>query len=326
MRWETPSAEEQGNGKRSGAGHEKPPQKSPLNDYMRSHCMGLTLFCQDVRRADIMPASQEGNHEHRRKNENVRRRGPRAGDPAATEVEDPQLGGESCSSGTVAAHPPPDLHAAGAWFPLVLGEPQRFCGGPRPCVEGDSISAARLIRCCARSGKRRRSMLQQPDAAASLSCSSPQPLNFSAASAPPSGWSWCHRLRHPSGSMDPTPEHWRDHAQGTQLDPKDLGGGAGRDSAAATRQLQRTRLGVVAVAVPFFDRCRRWLGLIGVFGPEVRMDAARQSRSPCCCSRSLPGCRKRWDSVAWSAGELPVLARPLHGHAIRNLTQIKIRP
>ena len=71
----------------------------------------------------------------------------------------------------------------------------------------------------------------------------------------------------------------RDYAQGTQLDLKDLEAELG-----ATRKrgysVSRNELvsGAVAVAVPFFDRQSQVAGSIGVFGPEVRMDAARQKQ------------------------------------------------
>ena len=108
---------------------------------------------------------------------------------------------------------------------------------------------------------------------------SPQPLNFKR------GVGSTERLvlgatgRAILAWMDPTPEQLRDYAQGTQLDLKDLEAELG-----ATRKrgysVSRNELvsGAVAVAVPFFDRQSQVAGSIGVFGPEVRMDAARQKQ------------------------------------------------
>ena len=61
------------------------------------------------------------------------------------------------------------------------------------------------------------------------------------------------------------------------VDPQRL-----QDELAATRKrgysVSRNELisGAVAIAVPFFDRTGEVAGSIGVFGPEVRLDASRQ--------------------------------------------------
>jgi IclR family acetate operon transcriptional repressor len=106
---------------------------------------------------------------------------------------------------------------------------------------------------------------------------SPQPLNFKR------GVGYTERIaRGATGRailayMDPTPEQLRTYLQGTDLDLKDL-----EAELAATRKrgysTSRNELipGAVAIAVPFFDHDGHVAGSIGVFGPEVRLDAARQ--------------------------------------------------
>ena len=77
--------------------------------------------------------------------------------------------------------------------------------------------------------------------------------------------------------MEPTPEQLRSYLHGTGVDLKELDA-----ELAATRKrgysTSRSELisGAVAVAVPFFDRHGAVAGSMGVFGPEVRLDASRQ--------------------------------------------------
>lgn len=106
---------------------------------------------------------------------------------------------------------------------------------------------------------------------------SPQPLNFKR------GVGYTERIaRGATGRailayMEPTPEQLRSYVQGTGINVKDL-----EAELAATRRLgystSRSELisGAVAVAVPFFDRHGQVAGSMGVFGPEVRLNAARQ--------------------------------------------------
>lgn len=106
---------------------------------------------------------------------------------------------------------------------------------------------------------------------------SPQPLNFKR------GVGYTERIvRGATGRailayMEPTPEQLRNYAHGTGVDLKDL-----EAELAATRKrgysTSRSELisGAVAVAVPILDRHGRVAGSMGVFGPEVRMDPARQ--------------------------------------------------
>jgi DNA-binding IclR family transcriptional regulator len=77
--------------------------------------------------------------------------------------------------------------------------------------------------------------------------------------------------------LEPTREQLRAYVQGTGIDLKDL-----EAELTATRKrgysTSRNELisGAVAVADPFFERHGQVAGSIGVFGPEVRMDATRQ--------------------------------------------------
>lgn len=105
---------------------------------------------------------------------------------------------------------------------------------------------------------------------------SPQPLNFKR------GVGYTERIvRGATGRailayMETSEEELRAFAQGTDIDPKAL-----------QAELVRTRKrgyasshselisGAVSVAVPFFDRHAVVAGSLGVFGPEVRLDAPR---------------------------------------------------
>ncbi|WP_240787063.1 IclR family transcriptional regulator [Ramlibacter rhizophilus] len=106
---------------------------------------------------------------------------------------------------------------------------------------------------------------------------SPQPLNFKR------GVGYTERLvlgatgRAILAWLEPDAAQLREYLQGTQVDLKEL-----EAELAMTRKrgwaVSRNELiaGAVAVAAPFFDRHSQVAGSIGVFGPEVRMDAARQ--------------------------------------------------
>lgn len=106
---------------------------------------------------------------------------------------------------------------------------------------------------------------------------SPQPLNFKR------GVGYTERIvRGASGRAilaysETSPELLRSYAQGTSVNLKEL-----EAELAATRKrgysTSRSELisGAVAVAVPFFDRHGQVAGSMGVFGPEVRLDSARQ--------------------------------------------------
>ena len=106
---------------------------------------------------------------------------------------------------------------------------------------------------------------------------SPQPLNFKR------GVGYTERIaRGATGRailayMNATPDELRSYVQGTGINMKELGA-----ELEATRQrgysTSHSELisGAVAVAVPFFDGRGQVAGSMGVFGPEVRLNAARQ--------------------------------------------------
>ncbi len=106
---------------------------------------------------------------------------------------------------------------------------------------------------------------------------SPQPLNFKR------GVGYTERIvRGATGRailayLNPTPEELKSYLNGTELNLKKL-----EEELASTRKRGYSSShnelisGAVAVAVPFFDRTGQVAGSMGVFGPEVRMDPAKQ--------------------------------------------------
>jgi DNA-binding IclR family transcriptional regulator len=106
---------------------------------------------------------------------------------------------------------------------------------------------------------------------------SPQPLNFKR------GVGYTERIvlgasgRAILAHMNPSPMQLQDYVEGTNVDLKDLEADLDitrkRGYAASRNELL---FGAAAVAVPFFDRDARVAGSMGVFGPEVRLDALRQ--------------------------------------------------
>ena len=109
---------------------------------------------------------------------------------------------------------------------------------------------------------------------------SPQPLNFKR------GVGYTERIvRGASGRailayMEPTADDLRSYVQGTGLNLKEL-----EAELAVTRKRgyssSHSELipGAAAVAVPFFNQLGQVAGSLGVFGPEVRLDAARQKEA-----------------------------------------------
>jgi IclR family acetate operon transcriptional repressor len=103
---------------------------------------------------------------------------------------------------------------------------------------------------------------------------SPQPLNFKR------GVGYTERIvRGATGRailayLELTPQVLKQYAKGTGVDIKTL-----EAELAATRKRGYASShhelipGAVAVAVPFFDQHRKVAGSIGIFGPEVRLDA-----------------------------------------------------
>jgi DNA-binding IclR family transcriptional regulator len=106
---------------------------------------------------------------------------------------------------------------------------------------------------------------------------SPQPLNFRR------GVGYTERLvlgatgRAILAFIDPTPALLRSQLQGTQVRLKDLEAklSATRKRGYATSHNELIS-GAVAVAAPFFDRHAQVAGSVGVLGPEVRLNSARQ--------------------------------------------------
>ncbi|MFM2238944.1 MAG: hypothetical protein RJA69_318 [Pseudomonadota bacterium] len=108
---------------------------------------------------------------------------------------------------------------------------------------------------------------------------SPQPLNFKR------GVGYTERIvRGATGRailayLDATPQEIKTFARGTGVDLSAL-----ESELTATRKRgyasSRHELipGAVAVAVPFFDQHRKVAGSIGVFGPEIRLDASACKR------------------------------------------------
>lgn len=106
---------------------------------------------------------------------------------------------------------------------------------------------------------------------------SPQPLNFKR------GVGYTERIakgatgRAILAYLEPTPEQMKLYTKDSGVDMKQL-----QAELVATRKrgysTSRNELipGAAAVAAPFFDQDGRIAGSIGVFGPEVRLDAARQ--------------------------------------------------
>jgi IclR family transcriptional regulator, acetate operon repressor len=106
---------------------------------------------------------------------------------------------------------------------------------------------------------------------------SPQPLNFKR------GVGYTERIvRGATGRailayLDSSVDELKGYAQGTGVNLKKL-----EEELSVTRKrgysTSHNELisGAVAVAVPFFDRTGQVAGSIGVFGPEVRLDATRQ--------------------------------------------------
>jgi IclR family acetate operon transcriptional repressor len=107
---------------------------------------------------------------------------------------------------------------------------------------------------------------------------SPQPLNFTR------GVGYTERLvrgasgRAILGFIDPSPQELRKYIADSGVNLKELRAELGRtrQRGYATSHSELIQ-GAVAIAAPFFDGGGNVVGSIGVFGPEVRLDAARQA-------------------------------------------------
>lgn len=172
-------------------------------------------------------------------------------------------------------------------FLVSFGEPQRFRLGPsvsrlahvwkgtldlksiaEPVLKRIWLATSETVAMFVPQGNMRLCVEELP---------SPQPLNFKR------GVGYTERVvRGASGRailafMKPTEAVLRSYLADSGVDPQRL-----QDELAATRKrgysVSRNELisGAVAIAVPFFDRTGEVAGSIGVFGPEVRLDASRQ--------------------------------------------------
>lgn len=172
-------------------------------------------------------------------------------------------------------------------FLVSVGEPQRFRLGPSVARLAHVWKSTLDLKSVAEPVMRR--LWQETQETVALfvpqgnmrlcveELPSPQPLNFKR------GVGYTEKIvlgatgRAILAHQDPSPEQLRTLAQGTRIDLKEL-----ESELAATRKrgysTSRSELisGAVAVAVPFFDREAQVAGSIGVFGPEVRLDASRQ--------------------------------------------------
>ncbi|HET8748568.1 MAG TPA: IclR family transcriptional regulator [Ramlibacter sp.] len=172
-------------------------------------------------------------------------------------------------------------------FLVSVGEPQRFRLGPsvarlahvwKSTLDLSTVAEPVLRRIWAETRETVALFVPQGNLRLCIAeLPSPQPLNFKR------GVGYTERVvlgasgRAILAHMDASPEQLRSYSQGTEVDLDDL-----QAELAATRKrgyaISRNELisGAVAVAVPFFDRDAQVAGSMGVFGPEVRLDAARQ--------------------------------------------------
>jgi IclR family acetate operon transcriptional repressor len=172
-------------------------------------------------------------------------------------------------------------------FLVSVGEPQRFRLGPSVSrlahVWNSTMDLGTLAEPVLRriwEGTKETVALFVPQGNMRLCVAelvSPQPLNFKR------GMGYTERIvRGATGRailayMEVTPKQLSVYVQGTGLNLKEL-----ETELAATRKrgysTSRSELipGAVAVAVPFFGQDGAVAGSMGVFGPEVRLDASRQ--------------------------------------------------
>jgi IclR family transcriptional regulator, acetate operon repressor len=172
-------------------------------------------------------------------------------------------------------------------FLVSLGEPQRFRLGPsvarlahvwKSTLDLSTLAQPVLRRIWQETRETVALFVPQGHLRLCLAeLASPQPLNFKR------GVGYTERIvlgatgRAILAYMEPTVEQLRAYLQGTGVDLNEL-----QAELSTTRKrgysTSRSELisGAVAVAVPFLDRSGQVAGSIGVFGPEVRLDASRQ--------------------------------------------------
>lgn len=174
-------------------------------------------------------------------------------------------------------------------FLVSVGEPQRFRLGPavsrlahvwKSTLDLKALADPIMRRLWQNTGETVALFVPQGNMRLCVAeLPSPQPLNFKR------GVGYTERLvRGATGRailayMEPATEQLESYAQGTGVNVHEL-----EAELVATRRrgysTSRSELisGAVAVAVPFFDRGAQVAGSIGVFGPEVRLDAGLQKR------------------------------------------------
>jgi len=174
-------------------------------------------------------------------------------------------------------------------FIMSVGEPQRFRLGPAVAKLAHVWTSSLDLSVIAEPVVRRlweetgeTVAVFVPQGALRLCISelpSPQPLNFKR------GVGYTERIaRGATGRailahLKATPQQMREYIRDTGIDVKEL-----EQELAQVRKrgyaTSRNELiqGAVALAAPFFDRNGVVAGSIGVFGPEVRLDAARQKK------------------------------------------------
>ena len=171
-------------------------------------------------------------------------------------------------------------------FLVSYGEPQRFRLGPavarlahvwKGTLDLKSVAEPMMKRLWDKTqetvalfvvqGNKRLCLAEMP---------SPQPLNFKR------GVGYTERIvlgatgRAILAFANPTPDELRAYLKDTDVDFEKLQAELAMTRARGYSTSQSELIsGAVAVAVPFFDRSGQVAGSIGVFGPEVRLNAAR---------------------------------------------------
>ena len=174
-------------------------------------------------------------------------------------------------------------------FLSSVGDPQRFKLGPAVAklahvwtasLDLSTIAEPVLRRIWSETGETVAMFVPQGDLRLCVAeLPSPQPLNFKR------GVGYTERIvRGASGRailafMETTPPELRKYLNGSGVDLKQLESELAqtRKRGYATSRSELIR-GAVAVAAPFFDRNALLAGSLGVFGPEVRLSAARQQQ------------------------------------------------
>lgn len=251
----------------------------------------LLDMCQPVRSADIIADYFSGEFmTTTEKNENVRAVGRALEILLAFSEDDPELSAGELLKRVGLSRPTLyrliyTLEEHG--FLVSFGEPQRFRLGPavsrlahvwKSTLDLDAIAKPVLRRLWEATEETVALFVPQGNMRLCVAeLPSPQPLNFKR------GVGYTERIvlgatgRAILAFQETPIATLHTYAFGTHVNLKDL-----ETELAATRKrgysTSRSELisGAVAVAVPFFDRHGHVAGSMGVFGPEVRLDAGRQ--------------------------------------------------